>query len=139
MTRSFAEKERLDVNVMRIHVNNMLEKRDSVSMWDCMLRSPTRYFWQDELCVKRLVSSGELKEIGGGVFIKGSPYIGVVKVKRVLPESKCFVAKIVHRDRSYHIGTYKTAKEAAKAYDQRAFQLRGEGAKLNFPKDTKND
>ena len=43
-----------------------------------------------------------------------------------------FVARIMSRHKLYHIGTYDTAEEAAEAYDQKAIELNGEYARLNF-------
>lgn len=57
-------------------------------------------------------------------------YKGVFKVK-----SGKFVAAIRANYTLYHIGTYKTAEEAAVVYDNRAFQYFGEFAVFNFPRE----
>lgn len=43
-------------------------------------------------------------------------------------------AGIYTKGRSFHLGYFHTAKEAAKVYDQKAQELWGEFAWLNFPK-----
>ena len=42
-------------------------------------------------------------------------------------------AQIVHQREYYSLGFYKTAEEAARAYDRKAIQLHGLRARLNFP------
>lgn len=44
-----------------------------------------------------------------------------------------FIAQICKHGDHQHIGTYKTAEEAARAYDARAIEIHGEYAVLNFP------
>lgn len=41
-------------------------------------------------------------------------------------------AMISHENKSFHIGVYETAEEAAKAYDDKAIELFGEYARTNF-------
>lgn len=43
-----------------------------------------------------------------------------------------FVAKIASNGKSYHIGSFQTKEEAARAYDEAAKKYHGEKAKLNF-------
>lgn len=56
-------------------------------------------------------------------------FIGVACVAK----SKKFQASIVHNKKRIHLGTYHTKEEAAKSYDQKAYELHGDKAILNFP------
>jgi len=47
-------------------------------------------------------------------------------------------AKIMFNYKLIHIGYYKTKEEAARAYDQKAIELFGEFAQLNFPEEWMN-
>jgi hypothetical protein len=53
----------------------------------------------------------------------------------VRPNHKRFIAKIAH----CYIGSFKTAKEAAEAYDIEARKRYGEEAVLNFPDHSEGD
>ena len=44
-------------------------------------------------------------------------------------------ARIVYNGRKINVGSYKTAEEAGRAYDDMANELFGEFAKLNFPEE----
>lgn len=46
-----------------------------------------------------------------------------------------WIARIGLNRKRYHIGCYRTATEAARAYDARAKELHGEFARLNFPEE----
>lgn len=48
-------------------------------------------------------------------------------------------ASLRHRGRLIHIGTFTSPEEAARAYDRRAIELHGDGAKLNFPREEYED
>lgn len=64
------------------------------------------------------------------------PYKGAMRIKRVSRNGKVtypIVAKIKKDGKSIWIGTYKTPEEAAAAYDNKALELFGEFASLNFP------
>lgn len=59
--------------------------------------------------------------------IKEGKYRGVSK------NGKNYAAKITKDKKQYNIGTYKTQENAARAYDEKAKELYGQKAKLNFP------
>ena len=46
-----------------------------------------------------------------------------------------WVAAITYKDESLYIGIFDTKEEAARAYDKKCLELRGEFAVLNFPDD----
>jgi group I intron endonuclease len=56
----------------------------------------------------------------------GSKYVGIFK------SGNGYSAEIHYNGKSYLLGTYKTDKEAAIAYDNKARELIGENAKTNF-------
>ena len=58
-----------------------------------------------------------------------SKYKGVYWEK----QSKCYRASVRKDGKLYNLGRFKDQKEAAKAYDERAVELFGEFAYLNFP------
>ena len=54
-------------------------------------------------------------------------------------DSGKWVAHIATYRVSHYIGTFKTEIEAALAYDEKALQLHGEFAKINFPEKIKKE
>ena len=62
-----------------------------------------------------------------------SKYKGVTFIKR----SGKWVAKIEISGKSYHLGTFSTEREAAKAYDKAALKHHGEFVCLNIKSETK--
>jgi len=58
-----------------------------------------------------------------------NPYLGVYKLKVGLQ----WHARIRHNKTSIYLGYFPTPEEAARAYDRKALELRGEYARLNFP------
>lgn len=56
-----------------------------------------------------------------------SGYKGVSYIKSL----KKYRAYIVHNNRQMHLGVFKTAKEAAQAYNKKAIEIFGEFARLN--------
>jgi hypothetical protein len=58
-----------------------------------------------------------------------SQYLGVCFDKRI----KNWVGVVVHNKKRYWLGRFDSEIEAAKAYDEKANQLFGEFARLNFP------
>ncbi len=66
------------------------------------------------------------------VFKRGaSDFKGVC---RASTKSVRWQASIIHDGQYHYLGIYKTEEEAAIAYDNAAFNLRGEYACLNFPR-----
>ncbi len=63
-----------------------------------------------------------------------SGYIGVYLTheSQVRRGCKKYYSKIQHNKQSMHLGNFHTAKEAACAYDDKCFSLRGKFAVLNF-------
>jgi len=57
---------------------------------------------------------------------------GLIGVK-FLKHRGTYQARINHEGFHYHLGTFKTSEEAAKAYDEKALDLYGPLALLNFP------
>lgn len=53
----------------------------------------------------------------------------------VYPEKGRYTAKMSVKGKKEYIGFFETAEEAAKSYDKRAFELKGNNAALNFPED----
>lgn len=60
-----------------------------------------------------------------------SGYKGVTRIHRRNP----WVASIGFNGRHRHIGTFASAEEAARAYDDKARELFGEFARVNFPRE----
>jgi len=68
--------------------------------------------------------------------IKGVRLIGVKQMSRtrkVSNPTKPYTASIRHNRKSYYLGTFATAEEAARAYDKKALELYGHFCMLNFP------
>jgi AP2 domain. len=59
-----------------------------------------------------------------------NPYIGVY---RQIKSPNRWYAKIMNDGKTIHLGGYDTPEDAARAYDAKARELRGEFAYLNFP------
>lgn len=59
--------------------------------------------------------------------------LGYKGIRLVRSSSKPFAASICADKKWIYIGVYPTAEEAARAYDQKAIELHGEFAYLNFP------
>jgi len=51
-----------------------------------------------------------------------------------LRRNKVWFAYIVYKDKQYSLGYYETEEEAGRKYDEKAVELFGEFANLNFPK-----
>lgn len=60
-----------------------------------------------------------------------SGYVGVSWNK----ERQLWDSCVSFNKATYHLGRFKTAEEAARAYDSKKFELCGEFARLNFPKE----
>ena len=61
------------------------------------------------------------------------PRGGRSRFKGVYPHRDKWQAAIKHNGRTHHLGLFKTETEAARARDQKAKQLQGDFAYLNFP------
>lgn len=82
----------------------------------------TNFEEEIEPAIEPLISNKRIKENST------SKYRGVSITK----SGKTFQAQIT-KGKTFHIGTFKTEEDAAKAYDIKAIELYGEQAKLNFP------
>lgn len=60
---------------------------------------------------------------------------GKIPLKGVTFEAGKYRARIRHNGGKINLGSFDTMEEAARAYDKKAFDLRGEFAVLNYPKD----
>lgn len=60
--------------------------------------------------------------------------IAAIGFKGVINRRGRFQAGIEHDGKRFHLGTFDTAEDAARAYDAAAIEMFGEFAKLNFPK-----
>lgn len=69
----------------------------------------------------------------GATRTNTSGYIGVT-FKKGQPRNKPWTAHISHQNRKIVIGYFATAEEAARARDEKAIELRGDLATLNFPR-----
>jgi hypothetical protein len=58
-----------------------------------------------------------------------TPYFGVYQLRN----QKSWNARIRQGGQSHYLGYFSTPEEAARAYDKKAYELRGEFARLNFP------
>lgn len=63
---------------------------------------------------------------------KESKYIGVCLSKTAGANAKKWKANIKHEGRKIHLGCFETETEAARAYDRKCIELRGDKAKTNF-------
>jgi len=67
-------------------------------------------------------------------------YKGVRRDKRKLARgSRCYSARITVDKKSYSCGMFKTAEEAAHAFDEMAIRHVGKFARLNFPEQPRRD
>jgi len=57
-----------------------------------------------------------------------NPYKGIILQK----ENNKWVARLNFQKKYYHLGTFNTPEEAAKAYDEKLMELRGSFAMTNF-------
>jgi len=67
-------------------------------------------------------------------ILKTSQYIGVYPSNG----KRNWKSIIFYQDKQSYLGNFDTEEEAAKAYDERALELYGEDAKLNFPRSNYN-
>lgn len=80
----------------------------------------------DDVLAHRIESGGHCKSKTRAVT---SQYLGVS-----LHSSGNWTAQIYHQGKRIYIGYFHSETEAAKAFDKKAIELRGEGARVNFPK-----
>jgi hypothetical protein len=65
---------------------------------------------------------------------KTSQYVGVCLVKQKQLK-KHWLASITHHGKLYRLGLFYTEEDAARAYDEKAVELYGDEARLNFPRE----
>jgi hypothetical protein len=63
-----------------------------------------------------------------------SGYRGVVFDKRPHQQNRPWQATVSFKGKPVYVGCFATPEEAARAFDKKALELRGEFAQLNFPK-----
>jgi hypothetical protein len=79
----------------------------------------------------RLATHGQNLRNRGRTYNSATGYKGVIRNHR--SSTYLFIAQIQCDNQNYHIGSFRTAEEAARAYDAKARELHGEFARLNFP------
>jgi hypothetical protein len=77
----------------------------------------------------------EIKKINNKTHIKRAHPSGASKYKGVRARGDKFLSEIWHEKNTIHIGVFECEVEAARAYDSRAIELKGEKATPNFPSD----
>lgn len=82
-------------------------------------------------------ASSKQQVLNRGLFKSNKTgFRGITEDKRMT--AKRWRTVICHNNKRIHVGFFKTKEEAAKAYDEKAIELFGEDAVLNFNEKTKS-